>query len=82
MSPRSLVLTVALAAAVTMLGSAGQLPDRVASHFGISGRADGMVSVGRWTGQPKASAKISVPVIILKCGMKSSSSHATRSRWR
>lgn len=43
MSPRSLVLTVALAAAVTVLGSAGELPDRVASHFGISGRADGFM---------------------------------------
>lgn len=43
MSPRSLVLTVALAAAVTVLGSAGELPGRVASHFGISGRADGFM---------------------------------------
>lgn len=43
MSPRALVLTVALAAAVTVLGSAGDLPDRVASHFGLSGRADGFM---------------------------------------
>ncbi|MBI3156750.1 MAG: DUF1648 domain-containing protein [Burkholderiales bacterium] len=43
MSPRALVLTVALAAAVAVLGSAGDLPDRVASHFGVSGRADGFM---------------------------------------
>jgi hypothetical protein len=43
MSPRSLVLTFALAAAVTVLGSAGGLPDRVASHFGVSGQADGFM---------------------------------------
>ena len=48
----------------------------------IIGIADGLLSGGRWTLQPNASAKISVPVKTLMKGIQSSSSHSARASWR